>query len=214
MQGVDYRGKYIDTYDSGFNIIADTTASSSIITNSLLLCATGTGATERDGKRIRLKGVSLKFTLRLASANPTYLEGQCMARVCLMVDHQPNGAAPDPSDMFEADNFLLTLCVPLKNHVRKRFTILRTWVVQLDPQCNTGVWWNNVYAYQDQKNFKYSAVEHIDEYVNLEGEVIEYKDNTSNITSLEDKNLFLWGVSSSINTPVNMAYWSRVRFYG
>lgn len=104
--------KNFDVEDNTPIIVAQTTAE----VNTLNIIETGTGPTDRIGRRLNL--VSLEFRYNGSLAPTT--AGSSPLRLCIIYDRQTSGALPATTDVFVDDN--ITTLMNLNNG--KRFKVL------------------------------------------------------------------------------------------
>lgn len=160
----------------------DNSAGSVVLLNGL---ATGDDFNSRDGRQIRMKSIQLNMKFNLhASATAT------VVRVLLVLDTQPNAAVATLSGILDVGSAATVVAFRNLNN-RKRFIILRDWVVKV----NT--------------NLPEITREY---YHTLDAKTVYNATNGGTIADIETNSLSLWLASDEATNTPTVTYNSRVRF--
>lgn len=173
-------------------------------------CIQGTDIANRIGRKICVKSLTYRFTLKCAAADLVaapgvtfYAPGQ-MIRMIILWDMQPNGAAPAIGDVLTnaADN---TSQLNLNN--RDRFRIVKDKMFCFDP------FWHVVVA-DDFVGFNHTTTAHKG-YKKMNQEVIFNAGNAGGVGDIASGSLyvmFIGDAAAAANMNINLVGNTRVRF--
>lgn len=213
--------KYYDVESDG-TTLTQATAGTPVICNPstatwcLNSVAQGDGGSNRDGRKISMVKLSVRFKVNLAgiakSAAVTALPAQIAGSFWVVMDTQNNGDSdgPDPADIWEY-SAPETGVVDYFNNLAgsKRFRILKHQNFVLNYQSVQYDGTNYILGGQ-VKTYKCN--------VNLEGYETNYTATGPSIASIADNAIFVFGVvnddTSAPASTVQLSYRSRLRYRG
>ncbi len=180
-------------------VLAPVPTGGSIANVSLLLIAAGSGESQRIGRKIVVKKVSIKLEwIFLATA--TSGAAHALGRFILYVDKQANGAAATVADILDTPALGVLAFRDLENV--NRFKILADRSYNVTPNCGAGDGTTNIYT---------GGYTNDEIHVNLNLPV-EYSDPVGVLTEIKSNNIGILLISHGGN--VSCRYRTRVRFEG
>jgi hypothetical protein len=205
-RGIGYYGRYnkpamppIEYKFKDFSLTHTFDATGEILSNAgtavhFTNIAQGTGESERMGRSIVIKKISIKMYIATSST-----QGPDLYRVALVLDKQCNGAAANITDIWESNSL-----ISFNNLANsKRFVILKNWDIQIGHTNVTTNFDSNTRFYQTgYKWMKY----HKDCDIR-----IDYDSTTGAISEVKSNNLFMIGISAA-DDQTNYAATVRIRY--
>jgi len=182
-------------FDTTLSFLFDTTGE---IPNSgqLTLITQGTGESQRDGRDVYIKSISIKGHMTLTPAAAATCSGN--THLFLILDTQANGEAATATTVFTSASFSVAH-LNLANS--QRFRIIKHWVHEWNPPAGATTAYNNVnqtLSYYKKCNIK-----------------VMINNTDGAITGIRSNNLFLMaGASAGIDDLVTFAGECRLRFVG
>ncbi len=175
--------------------------------NTLFAPTQGTGAQNRDGRKVLIKSLQLKGTLEIPVAvNQTLLNRTAVVFMAVVWDKQTNAAQLNSEDVFENQANDARVATSLLRGVERgsRFQILKTWTIDM-PQ---------VVATYDGTNMEKSGV-HVSFETFLKLNIpVEYVANGGTIADVQDNSLHLIAFASNVDQGILLTYNCRTRFVG
>jgi len=172
--------------------------------------AQGDSASQRDGNKITMKGISIRGTVNFEGMTDSGPGKAGDVFIALVLDTQTNGAQLNSEDVFSNPGALQDLVTsPFRNMDQvTRFRILKEKRI---PGA-TGVITYNTTTSEVQTQ---GMARHWEMYVNLRDLLVNFKQTTSVIAALADNSLHLIATTTSeLPTPPTITYNSRLRFVG
>ncbi len=174
--------------------------------NCLFAPVQGTGAQNRDGRRVTMKSVQIEGIVELSN-----VDGSATAVItprvfiALVLDKQTNAAQLNSEDVYTNPAANADMATsPLRDLERStRFTVLKTWDLNMS---TTGM---GTAAANDLmgKQLKFSCYKKLDHRV-------EFVLNGGTVADIQDNSLHLIAYASNGNGAPNIGYNCRVRFQG
>lgn len=204
--------KFVDYEYVGGNM-SHTVAGSEVdpaTVNCLNAVAQGDGESQRDGRRCTITSVHVSgYIRRQRQALSSDAAVAVRVKLVLLLDTQTNGAQFNAEDVFvEPTNGVLASCTFRNLQYQKRFRVLGTKIITLNPQSGAGPhidylhWGEGMEAFEFHKEFK-SGLE------------VNHSGTTAAVSSITDNSIHLMAVVDESNTGHAMlSYVSRVRFIG
>lgn len=171
--------------------------------NTIFSPSRGTDIDEREGRRVVVKKVKTRFQIDFGSVENASLAalGAEIIGLALVLDHQPNGAAPTPADVFasnEPDAFETLDDLG-------RYEVLERLILPLNR-------WNLEYVGSE---YKTTSTKHIASFEWATDMLVHFNEqNVGSVVDLVDANLFVVGIKTSTTTgTVTVDMQSRVYFH-
>ncbi len=177
-------------------------------TISLNTVVQGDGESNRDGRQISMRKISIQGTIRVpAQINVTASDEGSLIYIALVHDSQTNAALLNSEDVFKNPGAnSATAANPFRNlQFTKRFRVLahRTIVMQNPSQ----VW--------DGTNIEVNGlVRKFSMHVDLKGMVTNYSNTTETIANITDNGLNIVAYASNTQLAPVLNYNARLRFVG
>lgn len=163
----------------------------------------GTDIDEREGRRVVIKRMLVRFQIELGEQENATLAalGAELVGLALVLDHQPNGAAPTPTDVFasaEPDAF-----ESLDD--MGRYEVLDRLIIPLNR-------FNLEYVGSEYKTTNTTHIASFD--WNTDMLYTFNANNFGSVLDMSDANFFIIGVKTSATTaPVTVTYQGRTYFH-
>ncbi len=168
----------------------------------------GDGESERDGRQIKMRKISIRGLITYAAqVNQTAGDNACAIMIALVLDKQTNGATITSENVFINPSASGTLAPQAFNNLQfiKRFKVLKRIEFNLPQPEMT----------YDGTNVEQSG-EHIpwEMHVDLNNLEVNYSGITENVSNIVDNSLHVIAYCSSTNLVPQIFYNSRLRFVG
>ncbi len=203
--------KFFDSHQNDTAITAPADAAGGELDPTTLNClfapTQGTGAENRDGRRVSMKSLLIVGNVICASqANQTVPEEASSVFIAVVLDKQTNAAQLNSEDVFHNESGDASLAAaPLRDLERStRFRVLKTW--KLDFQV--------VSAAFDGTNIEQAGlVQHFEGFIGLNVPV-EFVANGGSISDIQDNSLHVIAYCTNTGLAPALNYNARIRFMG
>lgn len=161
-----------------------TNASAFVLLNGL---TKGNGSSNRIGRSIKIMSLELSFILskNISDTNQEFV------RVALLLDKEPNGATPSFLDVWESNTNYI--CTPRNLDNRKRFVIMKDYVLPLPVSGGTQAYYKTLYK-------------------KMEMHTIYDNSDAGTIADISSNALYLVFVSDSSTDNPSITYYNRLRY--
>lgn len=177
-------------------------------TVSLNTVVQGDGESNRDGRQIVMKKLSVKGVIEVAfKINATLLHNAPIIFIAIVLDRQTNGALLNSEDVFKNPGAnAITAASPFNNlQFIKRFQVLKTLQFQVQQQ----------QAVYDGTNIELGGFHRkFEMHVNLRNLTVNYSATTESIANITDNGLNIVAYCSDTTVVPTLSYMSRLRFVG
>lgn len=212
-QVIGVEKKFYDTSLTATSLVSPTDASGAEFdpsaTSMISTPSVGDGEQNRDGKRIIIKSVYIKGSLRMpqleAAVDP---HPGCRAYVALVIDAQSNGAQMNSEDCFKNTSASASQAhLPMRNLLfGSRFRVLKDEVYDLTPISSAGTVVNDFNSAAVIRDFEWFLP--MDQVVNFNA------GTTASIANVIDNSLHIIAFVNSTSGVPTIAYNARIRFIG
>ena len=170
--------------------------------------AQGSGASERIGRKQRLKSVYIAGTVDIEGSAATGAMAPPTVSIYLVLDTQTNLAQLNSEDVFEGVSATTMTAMPLRNlENSQRFRVLRKLTIAFpQPTMIARSDGTNGVEYQNGTNIPFEI------YKPLHNLLVNYKDAGGNVTSITDNSLHVIAMKTVNSQPVRLNYSARVRY--
>lgn len=207
--GAPQKGTELKYFD-GTVALTDMSSTGTILpsSGSMNLVDVGVGTNQMIGSKIWIKSIELKGRLVLDSDTDTTtaaVDNANVYRFALVLDHQANGAAASPINVYASQSGTTSTLVGRNIEYQKRFTVLKEWYGAL----NSPITFNSTLGeyssgkvYKTLKYFKKCNI------------LVDFSDQvggTRSITEVTSNNLFIVGYSILTLAVDSQFYW-RIRY--
>lgn len=179
--------------------------SATIVFNSV---TQGDGESQRDGRQIVMKNLSIKGTVSVVkSVDETALQQPCLIFLALVLDTQTNGAAFNSEDVYKNKAGSVFTCTSMFRNLEnsRRFTVLKTKILSFQHQP----------AVHDGTNIEFGGmIKRFEMFVNLGAMRVNYNGTTETVANITDNSLQLMGFCTSADMAPLLHYNARLRFVG
>lgn len=215
QQGVET--KYYDTSVVGSTVPASGDWTGCELNPGTILCLNaptqGTGASNRDGRKITMTSIEVTGTLYQApQADQTAADTNPTVYLALVLDMQTNGGSATGLDSelvyTNPTNNAVCSTAPLRNMLySKRYKVLSVWCENLSELVTT---YDGNNMEQSGQTTKFKMFKRF----GPKGLVTEFLGNAGTVADITDNGLFLIGCTTAANTAVQIYYNARLRFRG
>jgi len=207
--GAPQKGTELKYFD-GTIALTDLSSTGTILptSGSMNLVDVGVGTNQMIGSKIWIKSIEIKGRLVLDSdtdATTGAIDNANVYRFALVLDHQANGAAAAPINVYASQSGSTGTLVGRNIEYQKRFTVLKEWYGAL----NSPITFNSTLGqyssgkvYKTLKYFKKCNI------------LVDFSDQvggTRSITEITSNNLFIVGYSILTLAVDSQFYW-RIRY--
>jgi len=168
----------------------------------------GSGPDDRTGRNIRMNSLEVRGFIHLDATNAAG-RAQTLARIMLIYDRQPNGAAPAITDVLQDSTGATSTFVGLNLNNKDRFIVLRDRQVLLPQLGVAGVPPGTV---TNANELNLDKTYNIHEYIKLSGLEQTFKASAGAVADLSTGGLFIAALIG-VTDGWRIEYASRLRYY-
>lgn len=203
--------KFFDSARTALALTAPTDAAGGEVdpatVNCLFAPTQGTGAQNRDGRRVQMRSIQITGEVSCAAqTDQTVLDVPPKILLALVLDKQTNATQLSSEDVFTNPSGAANLAAsPLRDLERStRFKVLKQWTIQLTaPQ----VGW-------DGTNLEQAGVTRSFSWYGRVNIPVEFLGNAGNIADIQDNSVHMVGYCSTVALAPTVSYNCRIRFVG